>query len=73
MPDKENSQLVAFHSAEIKELQDDIKELQADVAALKATLQNYHGFVGGVIFIISGLWLFITNAKDIVTWFRGLS
>lgn len=69
MPDKEVT--IAVHTAEIRELREQLEKVQADVVSLKATLQKYHGFIGGVIFIVSGIWLFLTQAKDIVTWFRG--
>lgn len=34
---------------------------------LDHTMTKYHGFLGGVMFIATGIWVFFTQLKD---WFK---
>lgn len=42
------------------EQQDKIEELEKRISALENALAKYRGFVGGIIFVVSGLWTFIS-------------
>lgn len=68
--EENDSKIVAVHTTEIAELKRQLAEVYKEVAVLKAILQKYHGFVGGIIFVVSGVWLFLTQAKDVLAWLR---
>ena len=56
--------LLAAHTEQDREQFDKIDakldQLQAEVVELKASLRQYKGFLGGVIFVISALWAALT-------------
>ena len=56
--------LLAAHTEQDREQFDKIDTkldlLQAEVTELKASLRQYKGFLGGVIFVISALWAALT-------------
>ena len=56
--------LLASHTEQDREqfakIDAKLDQLQAEVVELKASLRQYKGFLGGVIFVISSLWAALT-------------
>lgn len=44
----------------IDEIKDDVKAMRVDMAGVKKDIGHYKGFIGGVVFVLSTVWMGVT-------------
>lgn len=68
--------LLAAHTEQDREqfekIDQKLDQLTRDVAELKSTVQQYKGFIGGVVFLATALWAIVALLGDAIAgWVRG--